>query len=130
MIRAAAMRSLGTCFVGLFLITQIVGVVSLLSEHTAHVAGTESLASQGSVSTGNIPKSRRHRGDADGFIQDHELRDLNGTLTYLSRLCEIAFVPASNIAYVPAVFVGGNPIVLERPRSRCGLFELSMSCFV
>jgi hypothetical protein len=98
-----------------FLIAQIVGVVSLLSEHTAHVAGTESLASQGSVSTGNIPKSRRHCGDADGFIQDHELQDLNGTLTYLSRLCEIAFVPASNIAYVPAVLVGGDPIVLERP---------------
>ena len=115
MIRAAAMRSLGTWFVGVFLIAQIVGVVSLLSEHTAHVAGTESLASQGSVSTGNIPKSRHHRGDADSFIQDHELQDLNGTLTYLSRLCEIAFVPASNIAYVPAVLVDGDPIVLERP---------------
>jgi hypothetical protein len=86
-----------------------------LSEHTAHVAGTELLASQGSVSTGNIPKSRHHCGDADGFILDHELQDLNGTLTYLSRPCEIAFVPASNIAYVPAVLVDGDPIVLDRP---------------
>ena len=115
MIRAPTMRSLGTWFVGLFLIAQIVGVVSLLSEHTAHVAGTELLASQGSVSTGNIPNGRHHCGDADGFIQDHELQDLNGTLTYLSRLCEIAFVPASNIAYVPAVLVDGDPIVLDRP---------------
>jgi hypothetical protein len=115
MIRATTMRILSTWFVGLFLIAQIFGVVSLLSEHTAHVAATELLASQGSASTGNIPESRHHRDDADAFIQHHELQDLNGTLTCLSSLCEIAFVAATNIAYVPALLVDGDPVVLERP---------------
>jgi hypothetical protein len=115
MIRTTTMRSLSTCFVGLFLIAQIFGVVSLLSEHTAHVAATEFLASQGSASIGNFPDSHHHRGDADGFIQHHELQDLSGTLTCLNSLCEIAFVPVSNIAYVPAVLVDGDPLLLERP---------------
>jgi len=115
MIRTATMRSLSIWFVGLFLIAQLFGVVSLLSEHTAHVAASEWLASQGSASTENIPESRHHRGDADSSIQYHELQDLNGTLTCLSSLCEIAFIPASNITCVPAFLVDGDPVVLERP---------------
>jgi hypothetical protein len=115
MIRTATMRSLRTWFVGLFLIAQIFGVVSLLSDHTEHVAATELLVSQGSASTGNIPESRHHRGDADGFIQHHELQDLTGTLTCLSSRCEIAFVYIANTNYVPAALAEGDPILLERP---------------
>jgi len=115
MIPSAIMRRLGSWLVGLFLIAQIFGVVSLLSEHTAHVAGTELLAFQGSVSTGNIPENRHHRGDADGFIQHHELQDLTGTLTCLTSRCEIAFVYIANTDYVPAAIAESDPILLERP---------------
>jgi hypothetical protein len=115
MIPTAAMRRLSTWLVGLFLIAQVFGVVSVLSEHTAHIAATELLPSQVSASTGNIPQGRHHRGDADGFIQHHELQDLNGTLTCLSSRCEIDFVYVANTDYVPAAFAEGDPILLERP---------------
>jgi hypothetical protein len=115
MIPSAIMRRLGSWLVGLFLISQIFGVVSLLSEHTAHVATTELLPSQVSASTGNIPQGRHHHGDADGFIQHHELQDLNGTLTCLSGQCEIAFTYVANTDYVPAALAEGDPILLERP---------------
>jgi hypothetical protein len=115
MIPTAAMRCLSTWLVGLFLIAQIFGVVSLLSEHTAHVAATELLPSQVSASTGNIPQGRHHHGDADGFIQHHELQDLTGTLTCLSIRCEIVFIYVANTDYVPAALAEGEPILLERP---------------
>lgn len=115
MIPTTAMRRLGICLVGLFLIAQIFGVVSLLSEHTAHVAATELLPSQGGASTGNIPQGVHYHGDADGFIQHHELQDLIGTLTCLSNRCEIASVCVANTDYVPAALAEGDPILLERP---------------
>lgn len=115
MILTAGMRRLSTWLVGLFLIAQIFGVVSLLCEHTAHVATTELQPTQVSASTGNIPQGRHYRGDADGFIQHHELQDLSGTLTCLSSRCEIAFVYVANTDYVPAALAEGDPILLERP---------------
>jgi hypothetical protein len=115
MFSAAAIRRLSPWLVGLFLIAQIFGVVSVLCEHTAHVAAAELLPSQVSASTGNIPQGRHHHGDADGFIQHHELEDLNGVLTCLSSRCEIAFVYVANSDYVPAAIAEGDPILLERP---------------
>jgi hypothetical protein len=115
MISTAVMRRLGTWLVGLFLIAQIFGVVSVLSEHTAHVATTELQPAQVSASTGNVPRGRHHHGDADGFIQHHELQDLTGTLTCLSSRCEMVFVYVANTDYVPAALAEGDPILLERP---------------
>jgi len=115
MIPTAAMRRLRTCTGGRFLIPQIFGVIPVLSEHTAHVAATELLPSQVSASAGKIPEGRHHRGDADGFIQHHELQDLTGTLPCLSGRCEIAFVDLVSIDYVPVALAAGGPIALERP---------------
>jgi hypothetical protein len=115
MIPSATMRRLGSWLVGLFLIAQIFGVVSLLSEHATHVAATELLPSQVSANTGNIPQGRHYNGDSDGFIQHHELQDLTGTLTCLSNRCEIAFIYVANTDYVPAALAEGEPIPLERP---------------
>ena len=115
MILTAGMRRLSTWLVGLFLIAQIFCVISLLCEHTAHAATTELQPAQVSASTGNIPQGRHYRGDADGFIQHHELQDLTGTLTCLSSRCEIVFVYVANTDYVPAALAGGDPILLERP---------------
>jgi hypothetical protein len=70
---------------------------------------------QVSASTGKIPQGRHYRGDADGFIQYHELQNLNGTLACLSSRCEIAFVYVANTDYVPAALAEGDPILLERP---------------
>jgi len=111
----AATRRLSAWLVGLFLVAQIFGVVSVLSEHTAHVAATELLASRVSASTGNIPQGRHHHDDADGFIQHHELQDLTGTLTCPSGRCEIALVYIADIDYVPVALAEGDPILLERP---------------
>ena len=86
MITMAAMRRLGPWVVGLFLIAQIFGVVPLMSGHTAHVAETQLVLSKDSASTGSIPQGHHHHGDADGFIQHHELQDLNGAFTCLVTL--------------------------------------------
>jgi hypothetical protein len=115
MLPTSMKRRLGTWLVGLFLIAQIFGVVSVLSEHTAHVATTELQLAQVSASTGNITRGRHHHGDADGFIQHHELQDLIGTLTCLSSRCEMAFVCIANTDYVPAARAERDPILLERP---------------
>ena len=115
MIPTSIKRRLGTWLAGLFLIAQILGVVAVLSEHTAHVATTELQPAQVSASTGNIPQGSHYRGDADGFIQHHELQDLTGTLTCLSSRCEIASVYVANTDYVPAALAEGEPILIERP---------------
>jgi len=67
------MIRLSAWLVRVFFIARVFGVVSVLSEHTAHVAATELLPSRVSASTGNIPQGGHHHGDADGFIQHHEL---------------------------------------------------------
>jgi len=115
MIPTTAMRRLSPWLVGLFLIAQMFGVVSVLCEHTEHVAVTELLPSQVSAGTGNIPQGRHYNGDSDGFIQHHELQDLTGTLTCLNSRCEIAFGYVTNTDYVPAALAEGEPILIERP---------------
>jgi hypothetical protein len=110
----AAQRWLGPWFVGLFLIAQIVGVVPLISSHTAHVVETELVISKDNVGTGGIPQSHHHHGDADGLIQHHELQDLNGAFTYLVT-CEIAFVHVAITAYAPNTLAEAYPTLLERP---------------
>jgi hypothetical protein len=110
----AARRWLGPWLVGLFLIAQIVGVVPLISGHTAHVAETELIVSEDSASTGSVPQGHHHHGDADGFIQHHELQDLNGAFTDIVS-CEIAFVHVAITAYAPNAFAEAYPTLLERP---------------
>ena len=115
MISMTSIRRLGPWLVGWFLVAQIFGVVLLVSEHTAHVAATEMQASPDNPSKGTMPQGRHHHGDADGFIQHHELQDLNGTLISLSSRCEIAIVRVAITAYLPDAVAEGDPILLERP---------------
>jgi hypothetical protein len=110
----AAQRWLGSWLVGLFLIAQIVGVVPLISGHTAHVAETELVISKDSASTASIPQGHHHHGDADGLIQHHELQDLNGAFTYLVT-CEIAFVHVAITTNAPNALAEADPTLLERP---------------
>lgn len=114
MIPMTALRRLGPWLVGLFLIAQVFGVVPLISGHTAHVAETQLILSKDNASTGSIPQRHHHHGDADGFIQHHELQDLNGALTCLVS-CEIVFVHVAITAYVPNALTEADPILLKRP---------------
>jgi hypothetical protein len=111
---AAQRRLLGPWLVGLFLIAQLFGVVPLMSGHTAHAAETQSMLSKDNASTENIPHQGHFRGDADGFIQHHELQDLDGALTCLV-CCEIVFVHVAITAYAPNALAEADPILLERP---------------
>jgi hypothetical protein len=115
MIAMAAMRRLCPWVVGLFLIAQVFGVVPLVSGHTAHVAEAELVLSKDSTSTGSIPhQGHHHVGDADGFIQHHELQDLNCAFTSVV-CCEIAFVHVAITAPAPSVLAEADRILLERP---------------
>jgi len=114
MISMTAMRPLGPWLVGLFLIGQLFGVVPLLSDHTTHAAESQLELSKHNASTGSIPQGHHHHGDADGFIQHHELQDLNGALTCLVS-CEIPFVHVAITAYAPNALAEADPILLERP---------------
>jgi hypothetical protein len=115
MIAMAAMRRLCPWVVGLFLVAQVFGVVPLMSGHTAHVAESGLALSKDSASTGSIPhQGHHHRGDADGFIQHHELQDLNCAVTCLV-CCEIAFVQIAITALAPSVIAEADRILLERP---------------
>ena len=115
MIAMAAMRRLGPWLVGLFFIAQIFGVVPLMSGHTAHVAETQFALSKGDAGTGNVPQRHHHHGDADGFIQHHELQDLNGTITSLAGRGEIACVQVALVTYAPSALTQTDPVLLERP---------------
>jgi hypothetical protein len=114
MIPMAAKRRLSPWLVGLFFVAQIVAVVPLVSSHTAHVAETELVCCKDG-STGSVPQGHHHHGDADGFIQHHELQDLNGSLTCLVNSCENAFVHVGSTAYAPSALAEADPILLERP---------------
>jgi hypothetical protein len=115
MIPMAAMRRLGPSLLGLFLVAQAFGVVPLMTGHTAHLAETHSVFSKDNASNGNIPQGHHHRGDADGFIQHHELQDLNGALTCLVSCCGVAFVHRAITAYTPNALAEADTILLERP---------------
>jgi hypothetical protein len=115
MIAIAGMHRCGRWFVGLFLVAQIFGVVPLMGGHAAHVAETELAISYHYVDTGNATHFHHHRGDADGFIQHHELQDLSGALTGLGAGSDIAFVGAAMATYAPGALVEADPVLLERP---------------
>jgi len=114
MIAMAAMRRLCPWLVGLFLIAQIFGVVPLMSEHTAHAAESQLVHFKGNASGGSIPQGHHHHGDADGFIQHHELQDLNCAFTCVV-CCEIAFVHVAITARAPSALAEADRILLERP---------------
>jgi hypothetical protein len=117
MMPMAATRCLGPWLVGLFLIAQFFGVVPLMRGHTAHVAESQLVLSKDNAGTGSIPQGHHHRGDADGFIQQHELQDLNGALSCLIS-CEIAFVHVMIAAYSPNALAEADSTLLERPPKR------------
>lgn len=115
MIAIAGMHRCGRWLVGLFLIAQIFCVVPLMSGHAAHVAEAELAIFYHHVDTGNPTHFHHHHGDADGFIQHHELQDLNGALTILGAGSDIVFVRAAMTAYAPDALVEADPVLLERP---------------
>jgi len=116
MIAMAAMRRLGACLATLFLVAQIFGVVPLLSAHAAHVAESNLALCRGNVAIGAIAHDCHHRrGDADGFIQHHELQDLTGAFVCLAGQCNIAFVGRAITAYVPGALAEADPALLDRP---------------
>jgi hypothetical protein len=114
MIPKAIARRLSTWVIGLFVIAQIFAVVPLMSEHTTHEAQTSLSFSQDRVSAGHIPQGHHH-GDADGFIQHHELQDLSGALTCAVSQCEIAAVRVAVAQFEPDALAEGDPILLEHP---------------
>ena len=116
MIPKATLRRLGAWLAGLFLIAQIFGLVPLMSEHAAHVAESALVLSNENAGIGSIPQNHHHhQGDADGFIQHHELQDLSGTFTCLTSQCDIAFVQVAIAAFVPDALAEADPTLLERP---------------
>jgi hypothetical protein len=116
MILMATMRRFNAWIGGLFLIAQVFAVVPLISKHATHEAESALVLSNENVRIGSIPQGHyHHHGDADGFIEHHELQDLNGTLISLGSRCEIAIVRVASIAYVPDAVAEGDPILLERP---------------
>jgi len=114
MIPTATARRLSPWVFGLFLAAQIFGVVPLMREHTAHVAQSGLILSQDRVSTGHVPRAH-HCGDADGFIDHHQLQDLSGAFTCSVSQCEIGFVRLALCPYAPDALAEGDPILLERP---------------
>lgn len=115
MIAIAGMRRCGRWLVGLFLVAQILCVVPLISGHAAHVAEAELAISHHPVHAGSTTHFHHHRGDADGFIQHHELEDLIGAFAMLRAWSDTAFFDAVVTAYAPDALVEADPVLLERP---------------
>jgi hypothetical protein len=116
MIPMAAARRLGPWLVGLFLVAQVFGIVPLMRGHTAHVAETQLVLSRGNAGAGVIPQDHHHHsGDADGFIQHHELQDLSGAFICQVSRCDIASAHAAVTVHAPNALAQANPILLERP---------------
>jgi hypothetical protein len=114
MFPTAVARRLGPWVVGIFFVAQIFGVFPLVSEHTAHLAEADFTPSQNCVCTANTPHEHYH-GDADGFVQHHELQDLSGVLICAAGQCEIGLVHVAVSIYSPHALAEGSPIFLERP---------------
>ena len=112
---AATRRRLGGWFAGVLLIAQIFGIVPLIGGHTAHVAETELVRFQDNTRTASIPHRHHYHGDADGFIQHHELQDLSGVFPCLISRCEIAFVSVAIITSASDAVAESEPALLERP---------------
>jgi hypothetical protein len=111
--KASTVRLLGPWFLGLFVIAQIFGIIPLVSGHTAHVAETEFILAAGT--DGNVPQGHHHRGDADGFLQHHELQDLSGVPACPASGCDIASFHAVMVTCKPRALTAIDPILLERP---------------
>ena len=120
MLLKAIARRLSPFIVGLFLAAQIFGVFPLVSEHTAHVAQTDfALAQdctcqQDCVCKSDMPHGH-YRGDADGFVQHHEMQDLSGVLSCAARECDIGSLRVAVALYVASALAEGNLVSLERP---------------
>jgi hypothetical protein len=116
MIPKATMRRLGAWFAGLFLIAQIFGVVPLISERATHETESALMLFNENAGIGSIPQGHHHHhGDADGFIQHHELQDLSGAFTCLASQCDVDFVQVAITAFVPDALAEADPTLLERP---------------
>jgi hypothetical protein len=113
MFPTAAARRLSPWVVGIFLAAQIFGVFPLVSEHTAHVVEADFTLSRNCVCTGIL--HGHYQGDADGFVQHHELQDLSGVLTCTVGQCENGLIYVAVSLYAPHALAEGNPIFLERP---------------
>jgi hypothetical protein len=116
MISSAANRCLARWLVGLFLCAQVLGVMPLISEYTAHVAETQLvLASDHAGARNGGHQGRHHRGDVDGDLQHHQMQDLSGALTCTIGHCQIARQRVRAAGHEPAGLAEADPILLERP---------------
>jgi len=111
----AVRRRLGPWLAGLFVIAQIFGVVSLISSHVAHIAETKVALFADGTTVGDIPHSRHYRGDADGFVQHRELKDLNGAFLGSAIRSSIVLVPAALADEAPRALPKAEPVHLDRP---------------
>lgn len=111
MMRMATKRRFAQWFGALFLVAQIFGVVPLMSEHAAHIAEAGLAACSDKVAHGHC----HHHGDADGFMQHHELQDLCGAFTCKVAEDEVPFVRAVTISCAADVLLTVDPNPLERP---------------
>jgi hypothetical protein len=113
---AAIRRRLCPWLAGLFLIAQTFGVVPLMSEHVLHVAESELVLHNDNANTKTPVGNHRHyRGDADGFVQHHEMQDLTGVFTCTINQCEFAFARVAVTLREPDALAGTDPPLLERP---------------
>ena len=115
MISTGAIRRLGPCLAGLFLIAQVFGVMPLVSGHIAHVAQSQLELSEGRAGTAQLPQEHHHRGDADGSVQHHALQDLSGVVAGLAQSCEIVWVHVTAAVSAPSAPTEADPVLLERP---------------
>ena len=114
MFPTATARRFSPWIVGIFLVAQIFGVFPLVSEHIAHVAEADFNVTENCVCTGHAPHAH-YQGDADGFVQHHELQDLNCVLACAAVKCESGLIHVAVSLYAPHALSEGNPTFLERP---------------
>jgi hypothetical protein len=116
MISTVANRRLGWWLVGLFLCAQVLGVMPLVSEHTAHVAATQLVLAGDHAGAGNgAHQGRHHRGDVDGDVQHHQMQDLSGAFPCTIAHCQIVPQRVRASSLEPAGLAEADPILLERP---------------
>jgi len=105
------MRRVAACFGALFLLAQIFGVVPIISEHAAHVAQ----ASLGVCNAKVVHGHCHYHGDADGFLQHHELQDLCGAFSRTIAENENPSVRVATVSCADDIFSQADPALLERP---------------
>jgi hypothetical protein len=110
-----AKRVLGPWLVGLYLASQILGIVPLMSAHTAHVAETHIVHFEDNGRAASNSHSQHRRDDADGPAQHHELQDLSGVLACPANRCETGLVSTVVTTSALGALIAGEPILLDRP---------------